>query len=429
VDKNLVYPSVGSATGVLSRAGTAIGQIGRPGPARAGLSRLKRTGLLYGEEPPTTGTIAITTPIQYQFYQRTGDTNGIGGTGSIPITGTYTGSPSAIEASFNGGAYSTIAGSPSAGSYSGTLSGQSAGQGTLTVRFANDHTVTASVTVISICDVFVIYGQSNASGRGNNNQVYSGSVQGLLYGNNNVFQVLTDPTDSSVGQTSDGNDAGAEGGSVWPLVATYISAYTGVPTAWIPAAIGGTGIVFLQSRGGGATDTTQYYGTMVYRTGSNTTPSNGAIGCGCGGVRMVYWWQGETDAQSGMDQPTYYGDFTTLTGTIKADVGCKTMPCKLQLCADAPTAAGEPAINAAIGQAWANDANTIPGPDLSDMSTAPDSFHLKTDTQLATAAYRWWQATLIGLYGGSLGTPSGNGSIFYPNFVSGPTKAVAAGWV
>ena len=71
---------------------------------------------------------------------------------NIAISGTYAGgnTPTTIEASFNGGAYADVAVAPAGGIFSGTLSGQTAGTGTLTVRWKNFPSVLATVTSLTV---------------------------------------------------------------------------------------------------------------------------------------------------------------------------------------------------------------------------------------------------------------------------------------
>ncbi len=116
-------------------------------------------------------SITITTPVAYQVFQRNANNHA-----NITITGTYSGTLTAIEASWNGGSYTTIVASPAGGVFSGTLSNQTAGQGMLAVRFTNDTAASSSKSYVGIGDIFVIAGQSNASGRGGNNQSYSSAT-------------------------------------------------------------------------------------------------------------------------------------------------------------------------------------------------------------------------------------------------------------
>lgn len=71
---------------------------------------------------------------------------------SFAIIGTYAGgtTPTLVEASFNGGSYATIDAAPAAGIFGGTLSGQTPGTGTLSVRSKNGATVVATTTVTGV---------------------------------------------------------------------------------------------------------------------------------------------------------------------------------------------------------------------------------------------------------------------------------------
>lgn len=266
-----------------------------------------------------TGTIAITTPVSYQVFQRDGSN-----VGDIAITGTYTGSPTAIEARFNGGAWATIDASPAAGSYSGTLSNQAPGQGTLEVRFTNETDTTSSRTLVGVGDIFVCAGQSNMSGRGTSNQSYShATLKACLFGNDYTWKELSDPYDSATSQTDAvSSDAGVVAGSFIPLLATELMALTGVPVAFIPCAKGATGIDPDHLPGVDHQDRATLYGSMVYRA------------LQVGGVKCVLWFQGETDAINGVSQADYNADLDTIANAIQADLGVKLMACKLHECTD-----------------------------------------------------------------------------------------------
>lgn len=95
----------------------------------------------YYEYSTVPDTVTVTSP-----------TDGETLSADIDIAGTYEGGTTvtAIEASFNGGAYATVDAAPASGSFSGTLSGQSAGTGTLTVRSLNGASVVATDTVENI---------------------------------------------------------------------------------------------------------------------------------------------------------------------------------------------------------------------------------------------------------------------------------------
>ena len=171
--------------------------------------------------PQPSETVTVTSPVAYQTFQRTGTT------ASIPISGTYSGTPTAIEASFNGGAYATIDASPSGGTFSGTLASQSQGQGTLTVRYTNDTGVTDTVADVGIGDVYLVLGDSIAEGRGTNAQSHGWTTKATNYRQDNLWKEGNDPMDTNTTI-----------GSHWPLLAKHIMQSEGVPVAMM---VNGTG--------------------------------------------------------------------------------------------------------------------------------------------------------------------------------------------
>jgi hypothetical protein len=301
--------------------------------------------------------------------------------GDIVITGT-TNSTATIEARFNGGSWVTIATGVS-GAWSGTLTGQTPAQGVLEVR-RTDTLYTVTIPYVGLGDVFIIAGQSNASGRGTSSQVYSGSPRPTIFTNAYLWKELRDPTDSGSGQVDTVSDdtANNPSGSVWPLLATSFLASQSVPCAFVPCAFGGSGIVSWLP-GANHQDRTTLYGSMIYRALQT-------------GAKCILWWQGETDAVAGMSQATYNGHLDTIANAINADLGVKLMPCKLQTFS-AATGPQQAAINAAIAEAWGDNTNVLTGPDLTGL-TADDTFHLKSNANLSAAAALWW-TSLQGAFG------------------------------
>lgn len=337
----------------------------------------------------TTGatSIAITSPKAYQVIQR-----GTGGKADISISGTYSGSPTAIEASWNGGAYSTISASPSGGTFSGILSNQNAGQGTLSVRFTSDTSVTATKAYVGVGDIFVIAGQSNASGRGFSNQTYTTpggtTLKASLLGNDDTWKELVDPTDSNTGQVdSVSSDSGAAG-SVWPLIASLYLADQRVPVAFIPTAKGGTSITEWQH----STNASTLYGSMYRRIQA------------VGSVKAVLFFQGETDALNGMSRSTYLSDLENFSNAVYSDFGVKTVVGQIgnQSIADSNL----DAIRLAQEDSWNVGTTTLPGPAAPDVNLADeggDNLHFKSNGDLQIWANRWWAAIQKDFFGGSDG--------------------------
>lgn len=332
-------------------------------------------------DPP----LAVTEPWPYQVFQRTAG----GTTGTVHVSGTVgAGLTKTVEARWQGGAYQTVA-TGATGDFTGTMTGQSQGQGTLDVRFQGDDSSLVSIPYVGVGDVFIIAGQSNASGRGTNLQSYTTSgPKSALFGNDYYWRELVDPTDDIRLQTDVVSDEVNEAsGSVWPLVATSYLSATGIPCAFIPCALGGTAIV----AGAGPVlwtvppdhqDRTTLYGSLVYRA----TQARGA--------RLILWWQGEAEASTTyvtVTESQYRTALTTLANAWFADLGVKTMPCKLQNCTGTQFG-NQGTVNTAVGNCWAAGGSFATGPDLSGISTTADTVdgvHLISDSELSSAATAW----------------------------------------
>jgi hypothetical protein len=331
-------------------------------------------------------TIVVSSPTAYQVFQR--NTNDLA---DITISGTYIGNPSAIEASW-GGPFVTIDDTPSAGTFSGTLPDQNTGQNTLIVRFTNNSNVSTSVRYIGVGDVFAVAGQSNASCFGTNNQAYSKArLRPGFYGKDYLWHELADPFDINTGAvdvvSNNGNvgnatglNQGTPGGSWMHKLAMDYMANQFIPIAFIPCALGGSGIN-LWAPGANHQDRTTLYGAMVYRCLQT------------GGVKAVLWWQGEHEFSLGTTAAAYKTALGTLANTVDADLGVKLIPCKLE---DLSAAAGGPydegVYNTPIGELWTTNSHIAAGPDFSDITPSVDGVHFKTDAELTTAGGRWWTA-------------------------------------
>lgn len=124
------------------------------------------------------------------------------------------------------GPFTTIDTSPPSGTFSGTLTAEVVGQGSINVRFSNDTGVSGSVNNVGVGDIFIISGQSNASGRGNtlNNYTHA-TLKAGLFDNDDTWKELADATDSNSGQTDGVSSDGIAKGSPWPLIYWQIMGY------------------------------------------------------------------------------------------------------------------------------------------------------------------------------------------------------------
>ncbi len=316
-------------------------------------------------QPLVTDSITMTSPVAYQTFQRDSD-----GEADIAISGTYAGTtvPTTIQARFDGGTWTVIDASPSGGTFSGTLSGQT-GQGTLEVRFTNATSVTHSAANVGIGDVFLIAGQSNAEGHGDNNQSYSASDTCTMY-RASAWSELADPTGPRTF------------GSAYPPLATLLAADQSVPIAIINMAVASTAIDVWDGAGAA-----QYDNAVAAVTAA-----------GCNGIKAVLWCQGERDANIGTSEADYR------TGMIAMISGFNT-----DLTGSPPVVVSMTPNNAYAGldmvrkvqQEMFDRPDCLAGPVLHDIDlTGGDSLHIESDADLDKFSDRYFVA-LSGLYGGS----------------------------
>ncbi len=318
-----------------------------------------------------TGTITLVTPVSYRVFQRNASNYG-----DIAITATYTGTPGRVEASWNGGAWSTIQVEPSGGNISGTLTGQSAGQGTLSVRWVGNPDSVVTRTLVGVGDIFIIAGQSNAVGYTPGNQSYShATLKAGLFGNDYNWKELADPVDDETNQVDSVSLDASHGGSCWPDLATEYLDHMGIPCAFVPCALAGTSITVWQP-GANHQDRTTLYGSMVYRALQT-------------GAKVVLWWQGENDAQDGMAEATYNSWLDALANAIYSDLGIKLMPCKLEILNDAPWNFNTAPVNNAINTAWGDNSNVATGPSFTDQDWGGPHYG---STEAPLVGGRWWTA-------------------------------------
>jgi hypothetical protein len=331
----------------------------------------------------SSGTVAITNPVSFAGFQRAG------AIGSIPITGTVTGAAEDIEASFNGGAYQTIATSVAAGSYSGVLTGQAQGQGTLTVRKKITNTALATVANVGIGDVFLIGGDSISEGRGASAQSYSHAT----------LHAADFRQDDAWKDGNDATDTGTSAGSHWPLLATHIMASQGVPVFFISCGTGGTDVAGSNSswaKPGGD------YNVMVQQV----------IDSRAGGVKAVLMHLGPNaivnSNNAAIALATYRTALDTLASNLAGDVaGAPKL--HVGICGEVGTGnppdrrTAEDNIRGGILSAWNNNGAAIkPGPVLIEQDYG-DNVHPSTTPQLQVVADRWWAAISQSLYGGTNG--------------------------
>jgi hypothetical protein len=334
----------------------------------------------------STDPISLTEPDAYQVYQRDQ-----AGKADMVQVGTYFGSPTAIESSWAGGAYVTTVGTPAASIFTSKLGRQATGNGTFTARWTNTTSNSASVSNVNVGDLFAIAGQSNASGRGTNNQSYTGTAGWAgLFGNDNLWKALADPTDSNTNQVDSVSSDGSAAGSPWPLLASTIVGTAGIPVGFVPCALGGTSVTQWKA-GADPYDRSTLFGSMAYRV---------KVASGCRGCRAVIFILGETDAGASMSAATFYGHAITVVSDVRKWIGCPTVFCKIG------TLSGSTAINTAIQRLWDECADALPGATLPDYDSSP---HWVGNTALADVASAIWSALQPLFY-----ASTGGGTMYIP---------------
>ncbi|MEP1487470.1 MAG: sialate O-acetylesterase [Algibacter sp.] len=326
----------------------------------------------------------------YQIIQRDNS-----GTTDIVIEGNYTENPTGIEARWNSAAdvwtaLTLDANGP--GTFSGTITGQSSGMGALEVRFTNETSTSVSIENVGIGDIYIVAGQSNASGRGFTlNTASHPTFSATLFGNDDVWKVLADKSDDNVNQIDAVSSDAIANGSAWPLVATTLMADQDVPIAFVPTAKGGSSILQWQPSTNHS-DASTLYGSMSRRIT--------AVG---GKVKGVLFFIGETDAQNNTTLADFTSGLNSFVDEVSSDFpGLQVMVGQI---GDA-NFSGLDDIRAAQISVVNTNSNALLGPATYDINTSDeegDWLHFKSDPDMEEFARRWSLAIDEAFYGGTNG--------------------------
>ena len=244
--------------------------------------------------PLAAGELTVVYPVRYALYQRT-----IADSGPMRIRGTFRPAQGvgSIEARFNAGPWQVVDANPQNGSFCGTITAV-VGQGRLELRVHGDRAIAATIEDVSVGDLFLIAGQSNADGRGDK--------QVRLEPANRYLGVKFRHDAWSKGDDPSANDG--EYGSPWPIVLNDLIPDLipdqKLPMGFIAAAVGST--VVKEWRKGG-----RLYERMLKIVAAATDGSNR--------VKAVLYYQGENDI-------THYhplsalGDYRAYKSDLKAAI-------------------------------------------------------------------------------------------------------------
>lgn len=214
-----------------------------------------------------------------------------------------------------------------------------------------------------------VIGQSNASGRGANNQV-SPASGAWLYANDGQFTALADPWDGGVDTYTALDDGVSAAGSYIPRMAVNY-ANAGKTSLWVPANKSETTVLGWQRN----LATPSLYGAMKARIDA------------AGGVDKIIIHLGESDAMNGTTQSVFVSRMNQLVVDLIADFGCDVYLQKIH--SFSGYAAGCATIRAAIEEVWTGASGVKPGADLDGITA---SVHFSSDLELTTVADRTYAA-------------------------------------
>ena len=325
-------------------------------------------------------------PQKHCIFQRNGST------GEIIVEGVVTGSSSPIEARFNGGPWTVIWEGSQAGKFTAALKA-AVGQGTLVVRLKESPEVTASVPMVSIGDIFVVAGQSNAAGWAN--KAYE-PLDGLPY------EMSMYKRSVSTAWEKLRHPASASGlGSPWPIAMSHLCKDHQVPIGLVTCAIGGAWLKqWLKPSG-------HHYPGMIETVRSATR--------GTMKVRAILWFQGEADCNPSQEYArlSYNGDHDKYLAALKQFISDVHRDMKLETVyvgsiGNVPHTIGPSAISTlenihhirhALQDSW-QDTLISPGPVVYDVALESDAIHIHFNSpeEMLPLARRWAAAISAGTY-------------------------------
>jgi hypothetical protein len=298
--------------------------------------------------------LTVTEPADLRIYQRNGTS------ANVTFSGTYDGSPTAIEARIveHGTSdevitWTTLDDSPSAGAYSGTLSIPQGGWYNVEVRFANDTEIVANGTHRFGVGVLVCCaGQSNSQ------------------------QMFTVGSGTPNDTTSRYNGAwGVNAGAGAIALANALNDALAVPVGMIDTGVSGAALTSEGDAG---------YGYWLNTSGMPWTQWVDRVTDVGGKIELLYWSQGESDAKLSVSSATYSAGLDTLFDRMRTELEQPNLPIILSPLprrTDSTPDANWNAINDAILSAD-DGVKTFTGVDTWDLPTADVTHYSATGYML-----------------------------------------------
>ncbi len=292
---------------------------------------------------PLVAQISLDLPINKAIYQRSSS-----GTANIPIAGMFSyGIVSSIEArlliagtSYVAVNWTNIQANPTKGYFNSYLNNVSAGWYTLEVRAKKSGTVLGLTTLsrIGVGEVFLIAGQSNASGYENLSP--PGATSEKIITHNNFSDVCSNnfpsnPVLSQIQSASNLSTMGVEA-FYWGKLGDLITNNLNVPVAFFNSAAQGSSVDNWVTSSNNQAAIHTFTGNQICANINSNNPT------GVGypyrglqnamrfyasqfGVRSVLWHQGESDQYLGTSSSSYVSNLNTLISKTRTDFG-STLP-------------------------------------------------------------------------------------------------------
>lgn len=327
-------------------------------------------------------TVTVQYPTNFTYYQRDS-----GNRSNMTIIGQYQGTtPTAILANWNNQGWQVINATPSGGTYKGVYLNALIGQGNLTVTEANQNTTNFTVTTVSVGDIYVVAGASNAVGVGTSNHTYDrtmGYIPSCYWTTSGTWRAGDDPCDDPL------SEAPFPGGGTWSVYFfNYGIRRSNVPIANIIVAKGGT--TGADWFGPGATE----YNAMM---GNISVATNGTMK-----IKHLLFHSGGNDIAANVPYQTFYNRELSmaLNFSLMTTNSSKTL---IVIKESRPAGSNRTAIDdtrrAQIDLIKYRSDIILPGPHISDLPIGPDNLHLISNYSQNETARRLWGYLCAAEYG------------------------------
>lgn len=404
--------------------------------------------------PAEVSAIVLSEPSRWRTFQRDDVSSTLSGHATFRVAGTYpethdgTHPAVAVDWRFGEGDWAVLDASPGGGQFSGEVTATVGSGLDVRVRYSDGHTEELQDWEVNVGDVFVVTGQSNASGLGwaaedggiaDEFTTEVGGLPGSLLMNRDengvhTWYELRDIVDGPFAPTRTdhpmyvqwggwaqaANDPTGGGpsaaASVWPYALGYLTQVTGVPVGITVVSNPGRLMPWHQKPVGSwstdpASSDLTAYEELVQRVEQIACIPNGVVdrsvterpGDLNGAVRAVLHWQGESEATNQSSYAYYLGQVDAWVTDLAVDLGVPIIAAQI---GNTPGAAGgDTNVRKVVQDLWDDQSGARSlfkrGPVLYDVALTADPAHIhfkNEDGSMQEAKRRWALAIHDALY-------------------------------